>query len=108
MSLFQRSLVMLFLLLAAPVSRAWAQEAATARADAGPRLETTVAGMTAAPADAAPMQVRRTNSMGRPIALMVVGGAAVILGAVIGSDVGTLISVGGAVAFLYGLYLYLR
>jgi len=41
-------------------------------------------------------------------ALMIVGGAAMLTGAVVGHDSGTLISVGGAVVFLWGLYQYLQ
>lgn len=41
-------------------------------------------------------------------AMMIVGGAAMLTGAVVGSDAGTLISVGGAVVFLWGLYQYLQ
>jgi hypothetical protein len=39
---------------------------------------------------------------------MVVGGAAVVLGALIGDDVGTVFMIGGAVALLIGLYQYLQ
>jgi hypothetical protein len=45
---------------------------------------------------------------GQPVALMVVGGAAVLTGLIIGNDVGTVIAVGGAVMGLYGLYEYLQ
>jgi hypothetical protein len=45
---------------------------------------------------------------GQPVALMVVGGAAVLVGLIIGNDVGTVIAVGGAIAGLYGLYQYLQ
>ncbi|MDQ8153980.1 MAG: hypothetical protein P3B98_04880 [Gemmatimonadota bacterium] len=41
-------------------------------------------------------------------ALMIVGGAGMLTGAVIGGDGGGLISVGGAVVFLWGLYQYLQ
>ena len=41
-------------------------------------------------------------------ALMIVGGAAMLTGAVVGRDAGVLISVGGAVVFLWGLYQYLQ
>ena len=41
-------------------------------------------------------------------AMMIVGGAAMLTGAIVGSDAGTLISVGGAVVFLWGLYQYLQ
>lgn len=46
--------------------------------------------------------------MGQSVALMIVGGAALITGLVIGDDVGTLIAVGGAGIGLYGLYNYLK
>ena len=39
---------------------------------------------------------------------MVVGGAAVLTGLIIGDDAGTIIAVGGAVMGLYGLYEYLQ
>ena len=45
---------------------------------------------------------------GQPVALMVVGGAAVLTGLIIGNDAGTIIAVGGAVMGLYGLYEYLQ
>jgi hypothetical protein len=75
----------------------------------GPRLERTAAAMRTPVADRAEATMQaRTNSMGKPVALIVVGGAAIILGAVVGDEVGTLLSIGGAIALLYGLYLYLR
>jgi hypothetical protein len=39
---------------------------------------------------------------------MIVGGAALITGALIGGDVGTIFMVGGAVMGLDGLYQYLQ
>ncbi|MDP1889607.1 MAG: hypothetical protein Q8K55_01840 [Gemmatimonadaceae bacterium] len=41
-------------------------------------------------------------------ALMIVGGAGMLTGMVIGGDSGTLITVGGGVVFLWGLYQYLQ
>jgi len=41
------------------------------------------------------------------VALMIVGGAALVVGAVIGGDAGTLVMLGGAAVGLYGLYLFL-
>jgi hypothetical protein len=41
-------------------------------------------------------------------ALMIVGGAGMLAGLVIRHDAGALISVGGAVVFLWGLYQYLN
>jgi hypothetical protein len=53
-------------------------------------------------------QRRSRQGMGQPVALMVVGGAAVVLGALIGDDVGTVFMIGGAVALLIGLYQYMQ
>lgn len=44
---------------------------------------------------------------GRGETLMIVGGAALLAGLIIGDDAGTVIAVGGAVVGIYGLYLYL-
>lgn len=41
-------------------------------------------------------------------AMMIVGGAALITGAIIGGDPGTIVMVGGAVVGLIGLYDYLQ
>jgi hypothetical protein len=47
-------------------------------------------------------------NLGQAQALMIVGAAALITGAIIGDDPGTIIMVGGAVVGLYGLYQYLQ
>jgi hypothetical protein len=47
-------------------------------------------------------------NLGQSRAMMVVGVAALIAGAIIGGDPGTIIMVGGAVIGLYGLYQYLQ
>ena len=77
---------------------------------AGPRLEHTATAMRSVATDrtAFTSAQARTNSVGKPVALMAVGAAAIVVGTLIGHDVGTLFSIGGAVALLYGLYLYLR
>jgi hypothetical protein len=41
-------------------------------------------------------------------AMMIVGGVALVVGAIIGGDPGTIVMVGGAVVGLVGLYDYLR
>lgn len=46
--------------------------------------------------------------LGQSRAMMIVGAAALVTGAVIGGDAGTLIMVGGAVIGLVGLYNYLQ
>ena len=43
----------------------------------------------------------------RSVVFMIVGGAALIVGAVIGDDAGTIVMVGGAAMGLYGLYRFL-
>ncbi|MGE0158535.1 MAG: hypothetical protein AB7T31_03930 [Gemmatimonadales bacterium] len=48
--------------------------------------------------------VERTST---DVALMIVGGAALILGSVIGDDAGAMMMVGGGVVGLVGLYQYL-
>ena len=55
-----------------------------------------------------PAAQARRRGMGQPIALMVVGGAALLTGLIIGGDAGTVIAVGGALVGLYGLYEYLQ
>lgn len=47
-------------------------------------------------------------NLGQARALMIVGAAALVAGAIIGDDPGTIIMVGGAVVGLYGLYQYLQ
>jgi len=102
-------------LLAAPAA-AFAQQTSPSRvapaaAPAGPRLDQTAIAMrshAAAAADSAALVPQQRQAMGKPIAMMVVGGAAVILGALIGDVPGTLFMIGGAVAFLYGLYQYIK
>lgn len=81
---------------------------AATTASAGPRLEHTAIAARAAsePVESASMQGRPTRS--RSVALMIVGGAAIVVGSIIGGDAGTLFAIGGAVALLYGLYHYLQ
>jgi len=79
---------------------------------AGPRIELTAKAVRqhSQPTDSTAMSTlaARRKSMGQPIALMIVGGSAIILGAVIGGDAGTLFMIGGAVTGLIGLYQYLQ
>ena len=55
----------------------------------------------------APPVIQNRSSNRNAVALMAVGGAALVVGAVIGEDAGTLVMLGGAVVGLYGLYLFL-
>jgi hypothetical protein len=104
--------------LATPRSAA-AQDASLAPAPTAPTVApqpTPTAGPTM---EAASVAVRHTASAttatpprragyGQPVALMVVGGAAVLAGLIIGGGAGTAIAVGGAVVGLVGLYQYLQ
>src|SRR5438874_1618955 len=53
------------------------------------------------------MSPERRN-LGQPRALMIVGGAAFIAGALIEGDAGRILMVSGAIVGVYGLYEYLR
>jgi hypothetical protein len=77
---------------------------------AGPRRDLTATAMRhVAEQDATAVELmQRRRGTGQPVALMVVGGAAVVLGALIGDDVGTVFMIGGAVALLIGLYQYIQ
>jgi hypothetical protein len=46
--------------------------------------------------------------LSQPQALMIVGGAAILVGAIVGNTAGDVFMVGGAVVGLYGLYKYLQ
>lgn len=104
--------LVLVALVAAPAIAHAQQTGSTPTApSAGPRRDVTATAVRqlTQPVDtAALLQRARRQSTGKPAALMIVGGAAVVLGAVIGDTPGTLFMVGGAVTFLYGLYLYLQ
>ena len=78
-----------------------------ARAAAGPTVARAAVGVRAAavaPAKTPPKfaETRRNTAM------MIVGGAALIVGAIIDKPAGTIIMLGGAGVGLYGLYKYLE
>ena len=76
-------------------------------APAGPTMDAAAVGVrNAAEASTAPAAPR--GGYGQPVALMVVGGAAVLVGLIIGGGAGTAIAIGGAVAGLIGLYQYMQ
>jgi hypothetical protein len=49
----------------------------------------------------------RKPARGSGVGLMILGGAALITGVIIGDNAGTIIAVGGAIVGLYGLWVYL-
>jgi hypothetical protein len=118
-----RSTLTLALLLGAatfatPRSAA-AQDASLTPATAAPAVATQSAPVAGPTMEAASVAVRhaapattatppRRAGYGQPVALMVVGGAAVLAGLIIGGGAGTAIAVGGAVVGLVGLYQYLQ
>ena len=55
----------------------------------------------------APPVFQNKKSNRNAVAMMIVGGAALVIGAVIGNDAGTIVMLGGAGIGLYGLYLFL-
>ena len=78
---------------------------------AGPTLDGATVGIKHNDAQATTTPTNATPAARRgdqPTALMIVGGAAFLAGAIIGGDAGTIIMVGGAAVGLYGLYLYLQ
>ena len=78
----------------------------------GPTLEGTALTMRIAPvatpnaAAIAPLPAQGPQSAN--VALMIVGGAGLVIGSIIGGDTGTIIMVGGGAVALVGLYRYLR
>ena len=87
-----------------------ADVAAPAPRATGPTLDAAAVGVRQPVSEArtADAMMQRRKGYGQPIALMVVGGAAVLTGLIIGGGAGTAIAVGGAVVGLYGLYEYLQ
>ena len=89
-----------------------ASAAQTRAAAAGPTVQSAMVGIRTSPtvdASSRALQRRGTRpNMGRDVAFMAVGGAAIVAGAIIGDDAGTVFMVGGAVLLLYGLYQYLQ
>ncbi len=105
------SLLILFVFVAASLpSSAVAQGRSAVRASGAPvvsRMSVGVQRLKDVPAPLpTPAPFRADTRQNR--ALMIVGGAGMLTGLVIGDDAGTLISVGGAVVFLWGLYQYVQ
>jgi len=91
----------------APAPTAVAVAAPVAEATTGPTLTAASVAVRHAELPVAASPAKRAG-YGQPVALMVVGGAAVLTGLIIGNDAGAAIAVGGAVVGLIGLYQYLQ
>jgi hypothetical protein len=82
---------------------------------AGPTLQSLSVGLqrqssalTATEATGALAAQRRNAGLGQAQAMMIVGGAAILVGAIVGDSPGQIIMIGGAVVGLVGLYKYLQ
>lgn len=76
----------------------------------GPTVAANTAGVRA-PTEARALNARAADAhmgAGQNVALMVVGGAAIIVGAIIGETAGLLIAVAGAAIGLYGLFNFIQ
>jgi hypothetical protein len=101
--------------VAAPAAPAFAEITATApapgpttdAATAGIRVHTTSENLTAHDAAARAMSSGGGN-VGTGVALMIVGGAALITGLIIGGGAGTALAVGGVLVGAFGLYVFLK
>ena len=102
-------------MITSAAATAQAPAPAPARANAERAVGPTVAASTVG--IRAPSQAKSANATtaadahmgaGANVALMVVGGAALIIGAIIGGTAGVLIAVAGAAIGLYGLYNFIQ
>ena len=73
----------------------------------GTRIGVTVQGSIGGENEREPT-LQSPNLRRRGVPLMIIGGAALVGGAIIGDDAGTLIMIGGLAVGLYGLYQYLQ
>lgn len=96
--------------LTSPVPATPAAEPAVANAPVGPTFARAAVGVHAAAASAPlqPAPAPRRAETKQNDAMMIVGGAALIVGAIIGDTAGTLVMVAGAGLGLWGLYQYLQ
>jgi hypothetical protein len=60
------------------------------------------------PSGPVPLAPPRREHVGSNVALMIVGGAVLIVGAIVGNTSGTIIMIGGGVIGIIGLYRYLQ
>ncbi len=109
---------MTVLALTSPAALAVAQSPAPAAKSAtsafpqksvGPTVDAAKVGVTRSTnTSKAPVAYEARLGAGRNVALMVVGGAALIIGAIIGGAPGLIIAVAGAGVGLYGLYYFVQ
>jgi hypothetical protein len=124
-SLFGRTFVLAALsaaaLLLTPAMSAAQEGSAAVASPAAPTVEATIqapaprlgpidapAGISRAEAATTEMYLQDPGRDNRNIVWMIIGGGMLVGGAIIGDDVGTIVSVTGLVIGLVGLYRYLR
>jgi len=97
-------------MLFAALAPALPAQALAERAPAGPTIESARVGVVAPASEAAPpaQNVALQAPSRESAALMIVGGAALLAGLVIGGGAGTALALGGALLGLYGLWMYVR
>ena len=109
METFMRIIAIAFCALAILPAVGSAQQSLRS-ARTGPTIQSAAIGFSAADKNAelnaAAAQLRR--GAGTDVAFMVVGVGAMVAGAIIGGDAGTIILIGGAAMALWGLYNYLE
>ena len=81
--------------------------ASSSSAAQGPTLQSSTVAVRHQPSTETAAAASR-HGTGQPEALMIVGGAAILVGILVGGGAGYAIAVGGAVVGLYGLYQYLQ
>jgi len=91
---------------AAPVSRA--PQIGPTLQSASVALQHPALALTETEAASALAAQRRNAGLGQAQAMMIVGGAAILVGAIVGDSPGQIIMIGGAVVGLVGLYKYLQ
>ena len=74
---------------------------------AGPTVANAAVGVRASSAEPKPA-APKSPDVGRNPAMMIVGGVALIVGAVIGGQAGTIVMIAGAIIGLLGLYNYVQ
>lgn len=74
----------------------------------GPTMAASVAGVRTQSESAEALAPVAVERVGRNPALMIVGATALVVGAIIGDDAGTIVMVSGAVVGLVGLWNFLR
>lgn len=93
----------------APTSLEARIEAPAPQAMRGPMLDGARVAVHMQESQALPSEMAAARmGLGQARALMIVGGGALLAGAIIGGDAGAIIMVGGAVIGLVGLYEYLQ